>query len=59
MLSSHKNLQSVYSGVICATIKYLVLEHSQNSKNANVVYVEFNLEQEISMIFFMTITLHK
>lgn len=59
MFSSRKNLQSVYSRVICATIKDLVLEHPQKNKNANVVYVEFNLEQEISMIFLMTITLHK
>lgn len=59
MLYLHKKLQIVYSAVICARIKDLVPEHTQNSNTTNVVYVEFNLEQEISMIFFMTITLHK
>lgn len=47
-----KSLESVYSAVICARKRDLVLEHLQNSNRTNIVYVEFNLEQRISMGFF-------
>lgn len=47
-----KSLESVYSAVICARIRYLTPEHCQNNKRVNIIYVESNLEEGMFMGFF-------